>query len=361
MINSRDRRGVEAVCGGAPASPARRAARSAKKPVTALRALFLLTFLAAAACARIPAQELTLYSETFVQARTAGDLLLDEVSPIIAAAEAKERAKDGEEVGAAEAAKACEVDEASGYRPCFKVSFALGEEDDRIGDPVAVKVQRSALQLIAAYNQLVARLAAGESAAALSAKFEEIKALGDGVSGLAPVALPEVELVKAALGIVQNVAENVETARANAAAASSVLQSRGEIKTLIRHLIDLTPTLYEFYASEIFRAQTAAQADLNRARFTKDKAKRAEEEAAAEKAYADAADRARRLEAALVSYVRLLDRSAKSLDALATAIEAPTATPIDAASTFIRQATEARIFSERVLGDIRALRASGSN
>ncbi|MEM6677982.1 MAG: hypothetical protein AAF675_08925 [Pseudomonadota bacterium] len=154
-----------------------------------------LVLATAVGCAQIPPKELSLYAESYETARVAGDLLLDELAPVI----------DGERAD-------CDIDPATGFRPCFDLAVALGPTYLRRNEPVDLRIRRTALSTIAAYNQLLVDLAEGRSAAILGARLEEFGDLAGAFTALAgpaaASAAPAVEL--ALIGYVRALDQSTE-------------------------------------------------------------------------------------------------------------------------------------------------------
>lgn len=313
------------------------------------RAAFWVVFLLLASCARIPAQELTAYTEAFDKAETAGGLMLDEVAPLVP--------RRGP---AAAPRESCAVDPARGFRPCFSVDEALGRTPAR-DDPPDIALRRVALGLVADYNRLVADLAAGASAEALRVRIDRLAGLATAAAALAPSAGPAVAAgVGLAAGPFAALAETLEAARAENAAARSLLSAEPEIREIMALLRDDAPALYEIYIADVVADRGDLKIALTEARINGDAAEIARLTAALEALDdpASAANRALRFEEALTGYVRLLDRADAALAALAAAIRAPAADPVGGATDFVRLAVELRILADDFLEAARALRAA---
>lgn len=301
-----------------------------------------------AACSPLPAEELQLYTDTFSEARVAGDELLDQVAPFL-----RETGEDD---------RSCNIDTRTGFRPCFRVAFALGDDGTRPDDPADIAVRRATLGLVFEYNALVSALASGQSTEALTARINGLAAL----AGAATQLVPSTGATVAALPIssLSALLARVETMRAQNAASTAILDAEPEISALITLLIEDTPTLYEVFIVQFDGDLGQTKIDLRRAEILGNTAEatRLRARVAALQNPQDNANRARTFERALTAYVRLLRQSDQALRALTTAIRAPTADPIASATRFVRQATEVRALAGQLRSDLAILRnaAGGS-
>ncbi|MEX2518545.1 MAG: hypothetical protein WD969_04345 [Paracoccaceae bacterium] len=303
-----------------------------------LTRLLALCALAVAGCAELPARDLDAYADSFTEARLAGDLLLDEVAPLFPS----------------DAAIAdCAVDPGLGYRPCFDAALALGDDAARRGEPSDIRVRRAALALIGGYNELLVDLGRGRSAEELDARLGSVESVAGAVLAFAPGGAGV--LAGVPLAGLRSLLTKVETIRAGDAAASSVTEAEDDIRALIRFMIADTSALYAVYVAPIDTEIGVLKILAEDARDDRDvaEAMRLAERRAA------LADRALAFEAALIAYVRLLDRTDRSLGDLAAAIRTPRAGSAPAAADFARQATEARLMAEQFLSNVRAMRAPG--
>jgi hypothetical protein len=293
---------------------------------------------------RVPAEALTQYAASYETARQAGDLLLDEIGPLLQPP--------------ADAAQTCAVDPRRGYRPCFTVDLALDSEGaGRADEPPDIRLRRAALTIVADYNALLVALAQGDSAAALDARIGGVIALAQRAAELAPTtaALP--------LGLAaepfRRLAVSLEAARAQDAAARAILEAEPDIRAMIRALRDDAPALYAVYVAQFEGEVGDLKIAQTRAELVGDA-----ETAAALQARIDAltdtgaaANRARRMEAALTDYVRFLNHSDAALAELTARLRAPATDPFAGADALIATAVEGRLLAQNFLSDVQALRA----
>lgn len=297
------------------------------------------------ACARLPEAGLAAFSDAHVRAEEAGNLLLDEVAPLVAAAEGAD--------------EPCAIDPAQGFRPCFSVALALAGPDERPADPPTIRLRRTALGLVGTYGRLLSETAEGRSAAVLEARVAEFGRLAARAAALVPGLQGGAAAIGLATGPFAALAGRAEAMRAAGAAAASVLEAEADVAALIRLLRDDAPALYEVYVAQFVGERGDIRIALTEAKIDENAAEVARLEAvlAALSDPSAAANRARRFEAALTAYVRLLDRSERALAGLAAAARAPSEDPGAAALAIVEQATEARLFADALLGEIRALSA----
>jgi hypothetical protein len=311
------------------------------------RLLLSLTLIFAASCAVLPEAELVAYSDSFASAKTAGDLILDEVSNVIP----KEQAN--------QAGPNCDVNPATGYRPCFKVSLALGADGSGAQESPDIRVRRLALAMIATYNQMLVDIAEGRSAKVINGRIDKVSALATSVVGLVPgsaslVAGLPVEAIK---GIVTK----FETIRSSAAGARSVVEAETDIRRLLQFMINDTPALYGLYITQYEGQLTVAKSALRRAQISNNASEIARLSQLVNnlQSRSASANKARAFEQALTTYVKVLDQTDKAIVELVQAITLSELNPVDRATVFVRRATETRILVEQLESDLRKLRFAG--
>lgn len=295
------------------------------------------------ACVQVPNEELQAYTETAAEARMAGDLLLDEVAPLVEA--------DG-----AAPAESCEVDAQLGFRTCFAPAIALGPEAARRDEAPEIRLRRLALAMIADYNQMLVDLAAGVPTERRRATFDSLSKSAAGIAALAPGGQGAAFAITGFGAPIGDVLERVGRIADSNLAARSVLEARPDLQKLIGVLINDSEILYGYYL-EPFEGDIERLLPLRRkAQLTNDDAALA----AVEAELSEIAEPMRAFETVLTAYVLMLQGQSESLEALATAIIAPTASPEVALATLVRQATEARAIGAGFLSEIRALRAASN-
>lgn len=291
--------------------------------------LTALAALALCACARAPAPELLTYTQSFEEARAAGGALLDELAPLVPAA-----AGDGPD--------ACAPDPVTGFRPCFTPALALGAATPDAAPEIALR--RAALDAIAGYNRLLGDMAAGGSATALGARIDALTQVASAATALLDASAAPATAVL--IAPIRDLGVKVERMRAQSVAADAVLAAEPDIRALIRLMIADTPALYGLYVADIINARGDARIAAARAAITGEVVQTP-----------DHAEKARRFEAALIAYVRLLDQADRALSTLTAAIRAPAADPVAMAAMVVEQATEARVLAAQFHAEIRALNA----
>lgn len=294
------------------------------------------------ACAVLPKNELVAYADSVANTKAAGDLILDEVSAVLVT--------DSEPK-----ARSC-ARNAQGYRPCFRVEFALGEEGVRVNEHPDIQVRRLALAVLETYSEILLDVSAGRPASVIAQRGKELGALNTAVTAL--FAGTGVVLAELPIAGVTNIAERLVTAATQNAASRSVLKLEPDIRSLIGLMIDDTPALYAVYVSQFVGSVRQTSIALNRARLdgkTEQQARLQRKLDALRSPQGNAA-KAILFENALTDYVKLLDRSDKTLVSLREAITLETVNSVERSTEFVRRATETRILLESVLTDLKDLR-----
>jgi hypothetical protein len=197
------------------------------RPKAALGLLVLV--LALAGCARIPVEVLHAYGSSFEQARAVSADLIDDHAHAITVEAERSRAQANPETEDGHFPDAFDPQEA--------LRAASGEEVPAIAE------RRRALEVIAAWNEVLLGLAEGRSVAEVGART---RAFGDrvqellAIAGVAvqPFAGPVIGGLEAVLGL-------VEEARTRAEFRRVVQEGHEPVDTLLGALIDDTPHLYE--------------------------------------------------------------------------------------------------------------------
>jgi len=313
--------------------------------IRVIGALFLTVWVAG--CVVLPAQELTTFSDSLNGAKTAGDLILDEVAHAFPDSERSDKQL-----------KSCAANK-YGYRPCFRVDLALGSDSARASEPVDIKVRRLALEVIAAYAQMLADVAEGRSVKIVTARIDQLAELTTAVIGLVPQAtylagdLP--------IAAIKGIVTKLETARSQSVAARSIVVVEKDIRSLIQLMINDTPALYALYVAQFRGSVKDTAVALARARVdgNADEVKRLAQKLENLRNPQGTANKPKVFEDALTKYVKLLDRTNKSIKALVEAITLSNLSPIERGTEFIRRATETRILIESLEKDLKLLRDAG--
>ncbi|MDW3183380.1 hypothetical protein [Roseobacter sp.] len=294
------------------------------------------------ACAVLPKNELVAYADSVANTKAAGDLILDEVSAVLV-------------TDSDPKATSC-ARNAQGYRPCFRVEFALGEEGVRVNEHPDIQVRRLALAVLETYSEILLDVSAGRPASVIAQRGKELGALNTAVTAL--FAGTGVVLAELPIAGVTNIAERLVTAATQNAASRSVLKLEPDIRSLIGLMIDDTPALYAVYVSQFVGSVRQTSIALNRARLdgkTEEQARLQRKLDALRSPQGNAA-KAILFENALTDYVKLLDRSDKTLVSLREAVTLETVNSVERSTEFVRRATETRILLESVLTDLKDLR-----
>jgi hypothetical protein len=305
---------------------ASRSAGRARAAGHSFRILLLLLTLAPA-CTPVPVEHVQLYADTAAQTRAAGGMVLDRVAPIVAAQ------------GTGQPAGDCAADAQSGIPRCLDLRQITGNGASR-SDPPSVAVQRTALDLVAAYARIMADLAEGKSSADLQAKIGVAATAAGALVALTGVGAP----IGAALPLlapqVQALAGRLEAQRAGQVVRQSLIADRETIQAVLKALEDSTPDMYEIYKAKRQLDRLAAL--------------EARDRPAANAAVEDI----KRFHAALEAYVRLLRTTSSALDTLARDAQQASRPSLQGVQTTLKQAIDARAEAQVLLNTVRQLEST---
>ena len=198
-----------------------------------LRVLLLLPLFLLIGCVGVPKQELVSYRDAYSEARKAGDLLYDEISSIISAAN-----------GAS--GTGCAVS-GSGVPKCFDPSEV--SSDGRRNEDPAIRARRLSLALLEEYNVLLLDLAEGKSQAELKQNISDLAGLANDLIGLAGIPSGGLAnlLSGPAVGAFSDFAVKLEGLRAQAVVRQAIINDRATISELFDALIADTPKMFKIY------------------------------------------------------------------------------------------------------------------
>ena len=189
----------------------------------------LLGVLLAAACAQpAPVEHVQLYADAAAQTKTAGNLLLDRISPIIASqdtAQSAARLRTGRPSRVSRDASTCAI---------------TGNGAGR-SDPPSIATQRTALDLVAAYARILADLAEGKSTANLQAKIGTAATTAGVLATLPGVGAPMGASVPLLVPQVQALAGRLEAQRAGQVVRQSLIADRETIQAVLKALEETRP------------------------------------------------------------------------------------------------------------------------
>lgn len=266
-----------------------------------IRALFLYAIIGSAGtlvgCATIPEQEVQNYAIAFQQARLAGDLVFDKVSPIIA--------EDTPETDGG-CAKTSE-----GYYSCFDPLSVLTA--GRSDDPRSVLVRRAALQSISNYNSALLAIAEGRFTIAETAEVGELLESGQLLLGLTATPVPGLPSLAsdATFAAVRGLVAEIQEARSAVSIRRAIVDGAPTIQALLSALAQETPHIYNIYLtnkkSDLFNAVASGSSEDERA----------------------AIESINAYHASLTAYVEVLNTTSEALDTLvAAATAAPSASSL---------------------------------
>jgi hypothetical protein len=288
-------------------------------------AVVLGLLLVAGGCQQVPAEHVRLYAETTSQTRAAGGIVLDQIAPIVGATAAGTDTQD------------CGPDPTTRIPRCFNLQLVAGAGPAGRADPPSVAVHRVALDLVAAYAQILADLAEGRSAAEVQRQIGLAADIAGSLVTLTGVGAPVGAAIPVLLPQIQALATRLETARAGAVIRQSLIADRDTIKAVLKGLENETPGIYE-----VFKAKS--KLDLLAAARNRDQA-----------AVEAVVDRAGRFHAALDAYVRLLRTASAAIDTLAREAQQAGRPSAESVQAALKQAIEARAEALALFNTVRQL------
>lgn len=317
--------------------------------------LIALLAFAMFSCARLPVAELTAYSENVTAAKTAGNQILDLVSPALA--------------GKSSAPKQPCARNSQGVRPCFAVDLALGGSQAQANEPVDIQLRRLAFEVIETYTLVLVDISEGRSAQVVRARGTQLnettRTFQSALAGLVPAA-PLGPIISAAT----EVAASITNASAHALGVRSVTEAEPDIRKLLQLLIADTPTLYDVYRSQFIadrgdlvlkkRELEILGSGLEGAALEENQRqiRQLAAQIHAARSGSGNAVQLREFEEALTNYVRILDTTDAALVALRRAITLEATNPIDRVSEFARRSAETRVWLDQLEDNLSNLRST---
>lgn len=213
----------------------------------------------ATACSSVPHEQVQLYTQAFAQAEAAGNLIYDEISPIVARQPAANAPTASGAFAPAASSESGMTDSDSGAEnesleagPCAQdlgpLPFETCFDPEAMtagavpGEPVEVKARRRAMATVALYNDLLIRLNSGASGEELRA---EVRSLSSNLGGLMQFANAAAGPIASLAGdIIAKLAALQERLRADRALRTTLIEGAPVIQELIAALIDETSNLY---------------------------------------------------------------------------------------------------------------------
>ena len=208
------------------------------------------------ACLGVPVESLRDYSEAFKQARDAGDLLLDEISPIVSG------------VSGGSTGRKCGTSKL-GYPLCFEPTHVAADGSSRANEHESITARRDALATVALYNQMLLDLAEGKSAADFQTRIDGLSRLATAVAQLGIVGGGLPALIAPGAAFATNMATRFEQARANAAVRRAIIDSKADIQELLDALAFDTRHVYDVFRSAREKDLVSINHDRNVARLAK--------------------------------------------------------------------------------------------
>ncbi|MEP3048330.1 MAG: hypothetical protein ABJL55_23450 [Roseibium sp.] len=291
----------------------------------------------------MPLETLKTYSDAFSQANDAGNLLLDEISPIVSSATP------------ARGKVTCGTSRL-GYPLCFDLIAVRGKDGIRQNEDPSIVARRDALAAVTLYNKMLVDLAEGKQTKDFINQVDELVILANSVATLGIVPSGGLTaLVPPTASFAKDLAARFGRARANATVRQSILQSKDDIQELLKALADDTPKIYE-----VFRK--AREADLFKIGVERKRASSAGRTAAvgeADKRLRAMSKSIGQFHESLTAYVKLLDQTARALEALVVAAETSPGT-VASAALVLSEAEQIRERSEEFWNAIRKVRITAA-
>ncbi|WP_417686386.1 hypothetical protein [Roseibium sp.] len=301
-----------------------------------------LALLTVAGCAGVPVETLRAYSDAFQQARSAGDLLLDEISPIVSSA-------------GTGTAKTCGTSRL-GYPQCFDPAVALGDDGTRRNEDPSIRARRDALAVVTLYNSLLVDLAEGKSAAQFNERLDELVTLVNAVAAIGVVPSGGLTaLVPPSATFAKDMYGRLSRARANAAVRQAILDSKTDVQEMLDALLEDTPNIYKVFLRARERDLIVANHEANAARLNEDATARAaalKRVDAIRQSISDFHD-------SLTAYAQLLNSTSKALDTLVAAAGQQPGT-VESLTRIAIEAAEIREKSDAFWAEIRDVRSGAA-
>ncbi|WP_298812353.1 hypothetical protein [uncultured Roseibium sp.] len=310
-----------------------------------LQGLWATLFLLLTGCAGIPVETLTTYADAFAQARDAGDLLLDEISPIVSA---KTSTAGDARCGTSRL----------GYPLCFDPDTARSQDNARINEDPSIVARRDALEAITLYNNMLVDIAEGKRSEEFGNRIDELVRLANSVAAIGVVPSGGMSaLIPPSASYAKDLANRLGQARANATVRQSILRSKDDIQELIQALADDTTPIYNIFRKAREIDLFNIRADRRIAELSGD----TKAVAAANKRFSAISLSIKRFHESLTAYVNLLDQTSEALDVLVAAAETPQLTVANLTEVAV-EAEEIRRRSNAFWVSIRKVRlaAAGS-
>ncbi|WP_299472926.1 hypothetical protein [uncultured Roseibium sp.] len=305
----------------------------------ALAALFLPLLSFVAGCSGIPVETLTTYADAFTQARDAGDLLLDEISPIVSG---RTTSSGNAKCGTSRL----------GYPQCFDPSVARSGNGTRINEDPAIVARRDALSVVSIYNGMLVDIAEGKNTAAFNNRVDELTTLANSVSAIGVVPSGGLSaLVPPSATYARDIAQRFGQARANAAVRQSILQSKGDIQELLQALGDDTSQIYTIF----LRAREIDLVNIRAERRIAELSGNTQAVGLANKKFSATSRSIAEFHESLTAYVELLEQTSTALDVLVAAAETPQVTVANLTKVAV-EAEEVRRRSDEFWVAIRKVR-----
>lgn len=300
----------------------------------------LVPLLMLTACASIPVDTVRSYADSFEQARKAGDLLLDEISPIVSGGERSDSCAPSP----------------LGFPQCFDPRVALGDGSIRENEDMSIRARRDALEAVTIYNKLLVELVEGRTVEGSDARIDQLAGLAKKLGELGVVTTSRLSaLVVPGAAFLKDLADRLDSARASEAVRNAIIESEADIRELLVLMTGDTPIMFA-----IFR--DARQIDLVRHESDKKRAelsgKEKEAKAAAER-IAATVEAIRKFHESLTAYVQLLDQTSQALVVLVEAAEAGP-DPVETVALVLQQAQAIREKSDEFWKKIREVRAAAA-
>ncbi|MET1411884.1 hypothetical protein ABVF61_06435 [Roseibium sp. HPY-6] len=305
----------------------------------ALAAVLLPLFSFIASCSGIPVETLTTYADAFTQARDAGDLLIDEISPIVSG-----------RTPTASTAK-CGTSRL-GYPQCFDPSTARGGTEARLNEDPAIVARRDALSAVAIYNGMLVDIAEGKNTAAFNNRVDELATLANSVAAIGIVPGGGLSaLIPQGATYASDIAQRFGQARAGAAVRQSILQSKGDIQELLQALGDDTSQIYTIF----LRAREIDLVNIRAERRIAELSGNTQAVGLANRKFSATSRSIAEFHESLTAYVELLEQTSTALDVLVAAAETPQVTTANLTRVAV-EAEEVRRRSEAFWVAIRKVR-----
>ena len=310
--------------------------------ITSLFAIILA--LSLNACSTINPIELTAYSNLYSRVQDSGDLILDELNLVLPSDSSADN-------------RHCDIDIKMGFRPCFYIALANGQAVNRDNDSADIKLRRQVLAIIATYNALLLDHLLEKPTGPINSKIDQLLNLSASVTNIfaaSPLDVGSSLLSSLPITSIKALVTKLETAQAQQRSAKSLMAASGDIQNLISFIVEDTPALYQLYLAHYNKRLGSTKIALKRATLSNNpqQTTRLQRQLSALQSSNDQPHKVRSFELALISYIKILNKTSIALTKLSQHQGTNTADLVARISTIVAQSIEIQTLAKQLASDL---------